>query len=314
MSTQSLEVGKPFNPYRMFHGSFVPNWLMPITDLTPGAKLCYARLAQYSGKNGSCYPTLDALALALGVGGRQVARYIKELSQCGLLGYVKNKFGASNRYIFLWHRWMQEEDEADSQSRHICHDRNGSNVDINVASIQTDMSVLEAPSIYTLKDSVQKTHVPQVLSDKERLEKESTEIYQVYPRKEARPAALKAIAKALKTVPFSELLAKTKLFAEAWTGAPKADLVYCPHPATWFNNERYNGDPELWKRSTPRVNLGSLPMQIKAIEEDIDRHPCNPDNRDDFTPISPELKAKYKQLTSKLAALREQRTQAILAA
>lgn len=70
----------------------------------------------------------------------------------------------------------------------------------------------------------------------------SLEIYEVYPIKKAKPAALKAIERALRTVPFHVLLERTKAYASTRNG----DLSYVPNPATWFNQERYNDDPSTW--------------------------------------------------------------------
>lgn len=67
------------------------------------------------------------------------------------------------------------------------------------------------------------------------------EIYQAYPRKVGKPAALKAIAAAIKKtkIPPPELLAKTKDFA---LSRAETEEQYIPHPATWFNQHRFN-DP-----------------------------------------------------------------------
>jgi len=72
-------------------------------------------------------------------------------------------------------------------------------------------------------------------------------VYKAYPKKVAKPAALKAIERALKTTPFEKLLELTQKYAEAVDGS---DLQFIPHPATWFNQERYNDDPSTWRRSS----------------------------------------------------------------
>ena len=46
-----MKVGEVFNPYGMFVGSFVPNTLLRYKGLSSTAKLLWARLAQYAGKN-----------------------------------------------------------------------------------------------------------------------------------------------------------------------------------------------------------------------------------------------------------------------
>jgi hypothetical protein len=77
------------------------------------------------------------------------------------------------------------------------------------------------------------------------MNQQALEIYRAYPRRVARPVALRAIEKALREVPFEDLLAVTKRYAEAYAdaGSPRK---YTPHPATWFNQARYDDDAEEW--------------------------------------------------------------------
>ena len=69
---------------------------------------------------------------------------------------------------------------------------------------------------------------------------EAIAIYELYPRKVARPAALKAIAKALGKCGFESLKKAVLSFATSCAGK---DAQYIPHPATWFNQERWADQP-----------------------------------------------------------------------
>lgn len=71
-------------------------------------------------------------------------------------------------------------------------------------------------------------------------------IYQAYPRKVKKPAALKAIVKALQKRTFTELLALTQEFEKSTRGQ---EMRFVPHPSTWFNNEQFNDDPSTWSNS-----------------------------------------------------------------
>lgn len=99
-----MQTGQPFNPY----GSFVPNALMRWNGVSPGAKLAYARLAQFAGEDGECFPSQETLASELGVSVVQVKRYVKELVTANLLR-VERPQGRdrlahkNNRYTFIWH-------------------------------------------------------------------------------------------------------------------------------------------------------------------------------------------------------------------
>lgn len=81
------------------------------------------------------------------------------------------------------------------------------------------------------------------------IQEAALQIYDAYPRKIARKDALNSILKALKKIFPEKLLELTKQYANARIGEPEQ---YTPHPATWFNGERFNDDPKTWKsNSTP---------------------------------------------------------------
>lgn len=85
----------------------VPNWLMKRTEIGLGAKLAYARLYQFFGGNGQCFPTRRRLAKELGCSPRSVDRYLRELKQHKLIETTRVGKRCSNRYYFLKHEWME---------------------------------------------------------------------------------------------------------------------------------------------------------------------------------------------------------------
>jgi hypothetical protein len=65
---------------------------------------------------------------------------------------------------------------------------------------------------------------------------EAEKLYEAYPRKKARPVAIRSILSALKKATFQELMAGVQRYGKETEGtAPK----YIAHPATWFNQERW---------------------------------------------------------------------------
>src|SRR5581483_3588203 len=66
-----MNVGAPFNPYKVFQGAFAPYWVLEHRGISAGAKLCYIRLLGFAGKEARCYPSLATLGAALGVSDRQ---------------------------------------------------------------------------------------------------------------------------------------------------------------------------------------------------------------------------------------------------
>lgn len=97
----------------------------------------------------------------------------------------------------------------------------------------------------------------------------AADIYSVYPRRVARGAGLKAIAKAISTVakrgatnlhPDSGgdtaraaewLKGRTSAYAESPQGK-RTDKNYIPYPASWFNDARYDDDPSEWNQAGNR--------------------------------------------------------------
>lgn len=100
-------MNKYINPFNLFVGAFIPNWLLARDEVSAGAKLCYARLAQFAGKDGECYPSQITLATEIGAGERQIRRYINELEEQRLIDSVQVGLNQTNRYRFLWHPWME---------------------------------------------------------------------------------------------------------------------------------------------------------------------------------------------------------------
>lgn len=92
---------KYINPFKLFTGSFIPEWLEVRPDISVGAKLIYARLCRYAGKDGFAYPGIDAIAEAVGMNDRSVKRYTKELRDNNLIEVEQRGLGRSNVYRFL---------------------------------------------------------------------------------------------------------------------------------------------------------------------------------------------------------------------
>lgn len=94
------------NPWRLWTGAFVPEWLMRQHKPSPGAKLAYARLCRFAGKEGTARPFLDDLADELGVDARTARRYTKELATLNLVEIEQRGLGLANLYRFPEHEWM----------------------------------------------------------------------------------------------------------------------------------------------------------------------------------------------------------------
>lgn len=112
---QHPQVGQTFIPFRLFRGAFLPNVILRYPGLSPSAKLLWARLAQYAGENGKCYPSQVTLAEELGITDRHIRKLLTELEDKGFVVGERTPsqrlIGANARYRFLWHEVFNDAPE-----------------------------------------------------------------------------------------------------------------------------------------------------------------------------------------------------------
>ena len=89
---------KMFNPYGIFQGIFIPNFILD-SDMTPTTKILFGRLIKFCGKKGFCYPKTITIADSLKISKRQVIRSINELVEQGFVIKVRRGQMRSNYYI-----------------------------------------------------------------------------------------------------------------------------------------------------------------------------------------------------------------------
>ena len=100
--------------------------------------------------------------------------------------------------------------------------------------------IAEYPEIGELLEGACKPPEKEKEKEKEKeTNSEALEIYKIYPLKKAKPAALKAIGKALKKTD-SETLKKSIKNYQAECERTQTPFAY---PATWFNQERWEDEP-----------------------------------------------------------------------
>lgn len=99
--TEPNEQGNFYSPYKKFIGAVVPNWLMRRTDVSHGAKLCFARLAQFAGKNDCAFPGQQTLADELAVSVASIKAYLRELYDLGIITSRRMGNGEFSVYFFI---------------------------------------------------------------------------------------------------------------------------------------------------------------------------------------------------------------------
>lgn len=103
------------------------------------------------------------------------------------------------------------------------------------------------------------------------------EIYDQYPRKAAKPHAIRAIKKAMKSTPAQTLFEAVVMLGMVWQNASPEEIKFIPYPATWFNQERYKDDPSTW-RNEKKASNGFAPGYIL----NTGKEPALPTYREEF--------------------------------
>lgn len=99
---------------------------------------------------------------------------------------------------------------------------------------------------------------------------EAEAIYALYPKKVGKPVAIKAIIKAIDLFGLDTLTERTRAFCSARNG----NTEFIPHPATWFNQERFNDDPKTWIPNGTNGHAKHIPVSEPTGWQDwLKAHP-----------------------------------------
>jgi hypothetical protein len=207
-------------PKRQFTGVFIPVEILDDDRLCPTDKILLAEVDAMRGEDGEgCFASNAHLGKHVRMSAGGVAAALGRLRNYGYI--YTAKFDGRRRWLKV--KWP------------------------GLLSKQIESSLLkESTADHQINRPINRRVNP-------RLKSTIAEIYAAYPRKVAKPEALKAIAKAADKIDADKLLQLTKRFASAREGS---DLQFCPYPATWYNQERYNDDPSTWKPHEPNKTRG----------------------------------------------------------
>jgi hypothetical protein len=96
-----------FNVFHQFAGCFVPHGLLLMKNLSAGAKVCYAMLAQQANARGTTQLNLPLLASSVGETERVVVRYLIELEESNLIESARGNVNKEDvRISFPRHPWL----------------------------------------------------------------------------------------------------------------------------------------------------------------------------------------------------------------
>jgi len=119
-------------------------------------------------------------------------------------------------------------------------------------------------SNYNEGDTLKKYNTVNVI--KTNLDSEVLQIYNEYPRKVGKLAALKAIEKAMATSVFAELLNATTAYRNATNCWSTEKQSFIPHPTTWFNQGRYLDDPKTWEATGKDFVRQESPEHLERLK------------------------------------------------
>jgi hypothetical protein len=96
------------NPYRLFQGAVIPNCILRYPGLTPTEKITLARLFQYAGADGSCFPKQTTWAKECGLDVRRLKRVAAALERKGFIkrerpSGMEKVLHKTTRYFFPRH-------------------------------------------------------------------------------------------------------------------------------------------------------------------------------------------------------------------
>ena len=224
----------------------LPKRIMRRRGSSPTAKLVFAVIVDRIGANGSAWPGYSRIAADTGLHLSTVKRAVKGLIEAGLLRKFPRGRGLSNMYTIP--------NSSSSSGLNSVQAEPGADCDSG--------SVQAAPRVVAGCDYRELTHELDPLNETHKRSKkkspqfsnaECERIYQAYPRKVGKAAALKAIDKALRVIanrgtpdPTVWLLDRVQKYARSAAGQQGK---YTPYPAKWINQGRYDDDADEWKNS-----------------------------------------------------------------
>ena len=260
--------------------AFIPVWLDD-AGLSPAEFRLYGHLCRKAKKEtGVAWPSYESMMEVCGMSRRTIHRTLQAIEKRGLIKNIGKPFGGSCRYQVLASMVPNQESNSakwDTIEEPPIVPKTTSNSVPNGTPIVPPGA---REGITNEGKPIRETNRDKDLGDLLKLEVSTKKpscdqlaesIYQEYPRKVSKPVALKAIKNALKTHPAEFLLEKVKTYASAiaWK-----DPQYIPHPATWFNGERWEDDPAEWEQPATRPQSQNQPPIAKARanqshEEDV---------------------------------------------
>lgn len=207
----------------------VPNWMIRDRTVPRNAILVYASLSSRAGM-GAIFPSQATIAEESGLSERTVRRMMGHLEEIGVV-QRRARRGAEGR--------------ANSKTdAYTLHPNGAVEGPVKLAGRS------ERPDTKGRATGQEQHSTPLIEVDREEVDRDTREVsliasvsfedfWSVWPRKVAKPDALRAWGKAVKTVPGEVILAGAVAYRDN-PGRP--DKEFIPYPATWLNRAGWDDD------------------------------------------------------------------------
>ena len=233
------------------------NWAYRQQGLTPTEKFVLVTLAdRANASEWMCWPSVRDLCERTGLHRASVMRALQKLVDNDLVikGTRMRDQGGYSSCTYTLNR-PPESAFSDVAQR-----------DIAMSQCETT-PVAQCDTAYIEEPSTE----PSIINTKRVTEKMCVEVYDLYPRKRGRGAALKAIKKAIKHIGFDELKDAVKQFAAEWQTrlAAGEDMTFCPWPQRWFNEQRYldQEEPTPQAAATKQATQPKKPQSVWELKQ-----------------------------------------------
>lgn len=202
---------------------------------TGTTKLVLIGLCNHANADGLCWPSVARLAMYGNCTERNVQRCLSELIDLGEIIVVRKGGGRSATHYQI-----------------MLHERTKSRGDAHVTG---DASV--TPEVTPTSPQPRRPRHPnhQLTINKPSLSNTSNQFdafWERYPKKVGKGAARTKFKKAMKLVPFDELMAGLSRLNANLPSDPK----FIPNPATWLNQERWTDEPASYSRQSEDPGAG----------------------------------------------------------
>lgn len=239
-----------------------------IKDVKGPARAVLMVLADHADEEGNSFPSWATIQREAGFKRSAVHGALQKLKTDGLVSWRHRRDSSGDLTSNLYQLSLPSPRDgrgsprdglpSPPDGRGVVHDMDGG------SPLDGRRSINEAPSRSINEASLFQDGVlpkPETIPSKEKhLQKLAESIYHEYPKKTAKPDAIRAIINAMRENDPAFLIERTKLYAESigWK-----DKQFIPYPATWFNKGMFSDDPAEWKQP------GASKENFKGTKENL---------------------------------------------